>query len=91
MLSAERVKKSDKLIKLQIDTGIDTRQIVAGIGKHYEPSALVGKQIVVVANLAPAKLMGVESQGMVLAASNADDQLTLIMPTDEISPGSIVK
>lgn len=91
VLAAERVKKSEKLIKLQIDTGIDTRQIVAGIGKHYEPSALVGKQIVVVANLAPTKLMGVESQGMVLAASNANDQLTLIMPMDDISPGSVVK
>ena len=68
VLTAERVPKSNKLLKLQVDLGTEQRQIVAGIGKTYAPEDLVGKTIVVVANLKPAKLMGVESQGMVLAA-----------------------
>ncbi|MBH0209691.1 MAG: methionine--tRNA ligase, partial [Nitrospira sp.] len=67
VISAERVPKSEKLLKLQVSLGSEQRQIVAGIGKKYEPEALVGKTIVIVANLKPAKLMGIESQGMVLA------------------------
>ena len=62
--------KSSKLLKLQVDIGTEQRQIVAGIGKKYAPEELVGKTIVVVANLKPAKLMGIESQGMVLAAGD---------------------
>jgi methionyl-tRNA synthetase len=69
ILSAERVEGSEKLVKLQVDTG-QTRQIVAGIGKHYTPEELVGKTIIVVANLKPAKLMGQTSEGMLLAASD---------------------
>ncbi|QLH54490.1 MAG: Methionyl-tRNA synthetase [Candidatus Kapaibacterium sp.] len=89
---AERVKKSKKLIKLQIDLGNETRQIVAGIGEHYSPEELLGKTIVVVVNLEPAKLMGVESDGMLLAASTQDgSKLTLITTLTEIEPGSVVK
>ena len=72
VLTAERIPRSEKLLKLQVDLGGEQRQIVAGIGKKYEPEALVGRRIVIVANLKPAKLMGVESQGMVLAAGDKE-------------------
>jgi methionyl-tRNA synthetase len=90
VLSAERVPKSEKLIKLQVSLGTEQRQIVAGIGKKYEPDALVGKTIVIVANLKPAKLMGIESQGMVLAAGNADVR-GLLTILEEVDPGTKVK
>ena len=72
VLTAERIPRSDKLLKLQVDLGGEQRQIVAGIGKKYEPEAMVGRRVVIVANLKPAKLMGVESQGMVLAAGDIE-------------------
>jgi methionyl-tRNA synthetase len=90
VLSAERVPKSDKLLKLQVDLGGEQRQIVAGIGKRYEPESLIGRRIVVVANLKPAKLMGVESQGMVLAAGDKD-VLGLVTILEEAEPGTKVK
>mgnify|MGYP001595732035 CR=1 FL=1 len=90
VLSAERVPKSEKLIKLQVSLGTEQRQIVAGIGKKYEPDALVGKTIVIVANLKPAKLMGIESQGMVLAAGDADVR-GLLTIQEEVDPGTKVK
>lgn len=82
ILSAEPVPKSKKLMKLMVDVGTEQRQILAGIAEHYSAEQLVGMTIVVVANLAPAKLMGLESQGMVLAASNAEGKLTLVAPFD---------
>ena len=88
--AAERVEKSDKLVKLQVDIGTETRQVVAGIGKHYAPEQLLGKSVVIVANLKPAKLMGIESQGMLLAAS-AGDVLSVVTPDREIQPGAKVK
>jgi len=90
VLTAERVPKSEKLIKLQVSLGSEQRQIVAGIGKKYEPEALVGKTIVIVANLMPAKLMGVESQGMVLAAGDSEVR-GLITILEEVDPGTKVK
>ena len=90
VLAAERVPKSEKLIKLQISLGSEQRQIVAGIGKKYEPEALVGKTIVIVANLKPAKLMGVDSQGMVLAAGDSEVK-GLITILEEVDPGTKVK
>jgi methionyl-tRNA synthetase len=90
VLSAERVPKSEKLIKLHVSVGTEQRQIVAGIGKKYEPDALIGKTIVIVANLKPAKLMGIESQGMVLAAGDADVR-GLLTVLEEIDPGTKVK
>lgn len=90
VLSAERVPKSEKLIKLQVSIGTEQRQIVAGIGKKYEPDALVGKTIVIVANLKPAKLMGIESQGMVLAAGDAEVR-GLLTIQEEVDPGTKVK
>ncbi|HEY6953340.1 MAG TPA: methionine--tRNA ligase subunit beta, partial [Bacteroidota bacterium] len=91
VVAAEKVAKSDKLLKLQIELGGQTRQVIAGIAKHYQPQDLVGKLIVVVANLQPAKLMGLESQGMILAASDNEGRLSVIGPLTEIPTGSIVK
>lgn len=90
VLSAERVPKSDKLLKLQVSLGGEQRQIVAGIGKKYEPEALVGKTIVIVANLKPAKLMGIESQGMVLAAGDSEVR-GLATVLEDVEPGTKVK
>lgn len=90
VLSAERVPKSEKLLKLQVSLGTEQRQIVAGIGKKYEPDQLVGKTIIIVANLKPAKLMGIESQGMVLAAGDSDVRgLATIL--EDVEPGTKVK
>ena len=91
VLTAERVPKSNKLLKLQVDLGTEQRQIVAGIGKTYAPEDLVGKTIVVVANLKPAKLMGVESQGMVLAAGGKDVLGLVTLLEGEIDPGTQVR
>lgn len=90
VLTAERVPKSEKLIKLQVDLGTEQRQIVAGIGKTYDPETLIGKTIVIVANLKPAKLMGVESQGMVLAAGDAEVK-SLVTVLDPVESGIKVK
>ena len=90
VLSAERVPKSEKLLKLQVSIGTEQRQIVAGIGKKYEPESLIGKTILIVANLKPAKLMGIESQGMVLAAGDSEVRgLATIL--EEVDPGTKVK
>ncbi len=90
IIAAERVEKSAKLIKLKVDIGTETRQVVAGIGKSYNPEELMGKSVVIVANLKPAKLMGIESQGMLLAASSGD--LLAVATFDrETKPGSRVK
>ncbi len=85
---AVRLEGSDKLIKLQIDLGEETRQLVAGIGKKYQPEDLIGKQIVIVANLEPRKLMGEESQGMLLAAHDLEGFPVILFPEKEIPPGS---
>lgn len=92
ILTAERVPKSEKLLKLQVSLGEGTepRQIVAGIGKKYEPEALIGKTIIIVANLKPAKLMGIESQGMVLAAGDSEVR-GLATFLEEVDPGTKVK
>ena len=90
VVSAERVKKSDKLIRLQVNTG-EERQIVAGIGKAYSPEDLIGKKIVVVTNLQPAKLMGVESNGMLLAATGADGVPVILMPEKDVEEGAKIK
>ncbi|NLH37527.1 MAG: methionine--tRNA ligase [Thermotogaceae bacterium] len=88
ILEAERVQKSEKLVKLQIDLGeLGKRQIVAGIAQYYSPEELVGRLIIVVANLKPAKLMGIESRGMLLAAKK-DGQLRLLTVSGDIEPGA---
>ena len=91
ILAAEKVKGSKKLIKMQIDVGIEQRTIVAGIAEAYEPEALVGRSVVIVANLKPAKLMGIESNGMVLAASPEGGLPALLGFENPPPPGSRVK
>ncbi|MCL2851894.1 MAG: methionine--tRNA ligase [Defluviitaleaceae bacterium] len=92
VLACERVKKSDKLLKSQVKVGDETRQILSGIGKFYTPEEMVGKKVVVVTNLKPAKLMGQMSQGMLLAASTeGDTELTLISLDGDIADGSEVR
>ncbi|VBB06582.1 aminoacyl-transfer rna synthetases class-i signature [Lucifera butyrica] len=90
VLAAEKVKGADKLLTLTVDLGLEQRTIVSGIAKHYTPEELVGKYVVMIVNLKPAKIRGIESRGMVLAAS-CDDKLTLVSPASEIQPGSKVK
>jgi len=91
VLSAEKIPKSDKLLKLQVSLGNEQRQVIAGIAEHYKPEDLVGKKIVVVSNLAPAKLMGQESQGMLLAASDSNGRLSIITVSGDIDEGSVIK
>ena len=92
VLSAERVPKSNRLLRLQVDLGTEQRQIVAGIAAKYEPEALVGRNVVIVANLKPAKLMGVESNGMILAATVGEaGEPSLLQVADDVPPGSRVK
>ncbi len=90
ILEAEKVKKSKKLIKLKVDIGFEVRQVVAGIATSYEPEMLIGRSIILVANLKPAKLMGIESQGMVLAGSD-DGQIVLAGFDKELPLGARVK
>ncbi len=91
VLHAEKVPKSSKLLKIRISLGSEEKQIVAGIAQHYPPEQLIGKKIIVVSNLAPATLMGQESQGMLLAASNETEGLTLLVLDRDIGEGSIIK
>jgi len=88
--SAEPHPNADRLLVLRVDLGGEERQLVAGIRARYEPAALVGRQVVVVANLAPATLRGVASQGMVLAASDGD-RIVLLRPDEAVAPGAIVR
>jgi methionyl-tRNA synthetase len=91
ILEAERVPKSDKLIRMKVDIGLEQRTIVGGIGKAYEPVDLLNRLVVVVANLAPRKLMGIESHGMLLAASDNASKPYLVAPPSDAQPGFLVK
>ena len=92
VLECQKVPKADKLLQFRIDDGLGGRTIVSGIAKHYKPEELVGKNVCFVANLEPRKLKGIESQGMILSAEDADGRLIVITPAaDEIAPGSEVK
>ncbi len=91
VLEAEAVPKSKKLLKLKVDIGTDQRTIVAGIAEAYQPDQLVGRTIVIVANLQPAKLMGIESNGMVLAASPEGGLPMLVAVDPSMPPGARVR
>ena len=91
ILECQKVPKADKLLQFKIDDGLETRTIVSGIAKHYKPEELVGKQVCFIANLAPRKLKGIVSEGMILSAENNDGSLAVIMPQKEVKPGSEVK
>lgn len=88
ILQAEKVEKADKLLKLLIDLGTEQRTIVSGIAQHFEPGSIVGRQVVVVANLAPRKMRGIESNGMILMAEDSSGKLHFVHPEDTIAPGS---
>ncbi|MBY0436527.1 MAG: methionine--tRNA ligase subunit beta, partial [Cyclobacteriaceae bacterium] len=90
VVAAEKIQKSDKLLKLTINSGLDTRTILSGIAKYYTPEEMVGKQVTFIANLAPRKMMGLESQGMVLMAENAEGRLKLLSPQGDVEPGATV-
>jgi methionyl-tRNA synthetase len=87
--TAEAHPNADRLLVLKVDLGTEERQIVAGIRAHYQPEELVGKQVVIVANLEPAMLRGVESQGMVLAASDGE-RVVVLSPEKAVGPGAKV-
>ncbi|GAE83268.1 methionyl-tRNA synthetase [Bacteroides reticulotermitis JCM 10512] len=91
VLECQKVPKADKLLQFKIDDGLETRTIVSGIAQHYKPEELVGKQVCFIANLAPRKLKGIVSEGMILSAENNDGSLSVIMPGREVKPGSEVK
>lgn len=91
ILSAEKVEKADKLLKLEIDLGYEKRTVLSGIAMHFKPEEIVGKQVTVVANLAPRKMRGIESKGMILMAQNADGRLIFASPLDIADNGAEVK
>ncbi|MBR2060715.1 MAG: methionine--tRNA ligase [Tidjanibacter sp.] len=90
ILAAEKVAKTKKLLKLTVDTGIDTREIVSGIAEHYSPEELVGRQVLVLVNLAPRELKGILSRGMILMAADATGKLVLLSPEAAVKSGSMV-
>lgn len=90
ILEAQRVAKTKKLLRLTVDTGIDRREIVSGIAEHYTPEELVGKQVLVLVNLAPRELKGILSQGMILMAEDASGKLRLLQPDETTANGAVV-
>jgi methionyl-tRNA synthetase len=91
ILSAQKVEKADKLLNLQIDLGFDKRTILSGIAQHFSPEEIIGKQVVVVANLAPRKMRGIESNGMILMAEDKEGKLHFVKPENAIGNGSDVR
>ena len=88
ILSAEKVEKADKLLKLEIDLGFEKRTIVSGIALHFDPVTIIGKQVTVVTNLAPRKMRGIESNGMILMAEDANGKLKFVNPDEAVANGS---
>lgn len=91
ILAAEKVAKADKLLQLQVDMGFEQRTIVSGIAQHYSPEEIVGRQVTVVVNLAPRKMKGIESAGMILMAEDAAGKLVFVSPVTTVAPGSEVR
>ena len=90
ILEAQKVPKADKLLQFVVDTGLDKRTIVSGIAEHFTPEEMVGKQVTVLMNLPPRKIRGVESNGMLLMAEDADGKLKLMQPGEDVAPGAII-
>ncbi len=90
IVAAEKVKKADKLLQLQVDLGFETRTIVSGIALHYTPEEIIGQQVTVVTNLAPRKMKGIESQGMILMSEDADGKLVFVSPRDNAAKNGAV-
>ena len=91
ILEAEKVPRADKLLKLKIDTGLDQRTVVSGIAGFFEPEAIIGKRVCILVNLAPRKLKGIDSQGMILMAENPDGTLYFVTPGEGVAPGAEIK
>lgn len=91
ILTAEKVAKTKKLLKLTIDTGLDTRTIVSGIAEYFEPEAIIGQKVSVLVNLEPREIKGILSQGMILMAENADGKLSFVMPGADMHNGSVIR
>jgi methionyl-tRNA synthetase len=91
ILTAEKVAKTKKLLKLTIDTGIDERTVVSGIAEHYEPEAIIGKQVSILVNLEPREIKGIMSQGMILMAENAEGKLSFVAPENGMPSGSVIR
>lgn len=90
--TAERVEDSEKLIKLTVDIGEEEeRQIIAGLGKSYEPESLIGKNAIAIVNLEPRKMMGLESQGMILATGDDLEKISLLTPDKNVDPGGKIR
>lgn len=87
ILEAERVPKTDKLLKFKVDTGVDTRTVVSGIAQHFDPKDLIGKQVMILLNLEPRKIKGIESQGMLLFTEKPDGKFTFVTPEDQVNNG----
>jgi methionyl-tRNA synthetase len=90
IISAEKIEKADKLLKLEVDLGYEKRTIVSGIALHFKPEEITGKQVVVVANLAPRKMRGIESNGMILMAEDKEGKLYFVAPDTKVDEGSAV-
>ena len=90
MTACERVPKADKLLQLTIQTGLDERTVLSGIAEHFAPEEVVGRRVTLLVNLAPRKIRGIESQGMVLMAESADGSLRFVTPEEGTQPGDII-
>ena len=89
--AAERIPKADKLLKLSVDLGFEQRTVVSGIAEHFTPEEVIGQRVLLLANLAPRKLRGVDSQGMILMAENAEGKLSFVQAGEAFGPGLGVK
>ena len=91
ILTAEKVEKADKLLKLTIDTGIDQRTVVSGIAEYFEPEAIIGQKVSILVNLEPREIKGILSQGMILMAENQEGKLTFVAPVEGFANGSVIR
>jgi methionyl-tRNA synthetase len=89
--AAEKIEKADKLLKLTVDTGIDIRTVVSGIAENFKAEDVVGQKVSILLNLAPRKIRGVESQGMILMAESEEGELAFVSPTKEINSGNTIR
>jgi methionyl-tRNA synthetase len=90
IIEAKKVEKADKLLELLVDLGFEKRTILSGIAMHFNPEDIIGKQVTIVANLAPRKMRGIESKGMILMAEDASGKLYFVSPTEAIAAGSTI-
>ncbi|MGZ5193670.1 MAG: methionine--tRNA ligase subunit beta, partial [Kaistella sp.] len=87
ILTAEKVEKADKLLKFTVDTGVDVRTVVSGIAESFTPEECIGKQVMILLNLAPRKIRGIESQGMLLLTTKPDGKLSFVTPDETVENG----